>query len=147
MIKILKPKVQHIEPDEIQKENTTTKILSTFRKKEEEEMASALAAELNLPYIDTNLIPISKDDIKLLTEEEARRLKIASIHRAGKIVTIISADPKSSETQEFLEKLKTEKGWQIKLFVVSLSNITRVWEKYKQIDDMPIQTKQQCTKQ
>ena len=133
MIKILKPKVQHIEPDEIQKENTTTKILSTFRKKEEEEMASALAAELNLPYIDTNLIPISKDDIKLLTEEEARRLKIASIHRAGKIVTIISADPKSSETQEFLEKLKTEKGWQIKLFVVSLSNITRVWEKYKQI--------------
>ncbi|MFZ2975125.1 MAG: GspE/PulE family protein [Candidatus Moraniibacteriota bacterium] len=133
MIKILKPKVSNVKPDEIQQPNKTAKILSTFRKKEEEEMASALAAELNLPYVDTNLIPISKDDIRLLTEEEARKFGIAVIHRSGKVVTIISRDPSNQETLDFLETLKNDKGWQIKLFVVSASNLNRVWEKYKQI--------------
>ncbi|HRY82554.1 MAG TPA: GspE/PulE family protein [Candidatus Moranbacteria bacterium] len=133
MIKILKPKIQNKNQDEIQETTKTAKILSQFRKKEEEETASKLAAELNLPYIDTNLIPISKDDIRLLSEEEARKFRIAVIHRNGRVITIISSDPENKEATDFLEKLKQEKGWQIKIFVVSASNLNRVFEKYKQI--------------
>jgi len=133
MIKILKPKIQTKKSTDIPEENKTAKILSKFRKEEEEEMASALAGKLNLPYVDTNLIPIGKEAIGLLPEEDARKFKLIAIHRAGKVVTLISSDPQNEATKTFIEKLKTENGWQIKLFVVSTSNFNHVLEKYKQI--------------
>ena len=133
MIKILKPKAQSINSEETKHQNKTAKILSTFRKKEEEEAASVFAVELNLPYIDTNLVPISKDDIRLLPEEDARKFGVITIHKSGKVVTIISYDPSKQETLDFIENLKQKNGWQIKIFVVSISNFNRVLEKYKQI--------------
>lgn len=131
MIKILNKKT--ISREESQKEATTKKILSKFRKKEEEEIASAYAASLGLSYADTNLIPIAKEDVKILTEKEARKFGVAVIHQAGKTILLASIDPAKVETREFIESLKKEKGWQIKVLVVSRSNMERVWEKYKQI--------------
>jgi type IV pilus assembly protein PilB len=131
MIKILKKKV--VPKEETQKEAQTKKILSKFRKKEEEETTSAYAASLGLPYVDTNLVPISKDDVRLITEDESRKFSLAVIHRAGRSITIAALDPAIPETKEFLETLKKERGWQIKLLIVSRSNIARIWEKYKQI--------------
>jgi type II secretory ATPase GspE/PulE/Tfp pilus assembly ATPase PilB-like protein len=119
--------------EEDKKEIATKKIISSFRKKEEEELASAFASGLNLSYIDTNLIPISKDDVKSLTEEEARKFNVAVIHRTGKSVVMISPDPTQEDTQNFLKKLKEEKSWQIKVLIVSKTNMDRVLEKYKQI--------------
>lgn len=130
MIKILKNKTTE---EENKKEEKTKKVLSSFRKQEEEEMASALAASLNLSYADTNLIPIAKDDIKLLTEEESRKFETVSVHRAGKLVTLACLNPTKTETQEFIERLKNERGWQTKILVISRSNMEKLWERYKQI--------------
>ena len=132
MVKIIKPK-KKTDTQTVQEPSKTEKILSKFRRKEEEEIASALAAELNLSYVDTNLVPVDKEALKLITEEDARKHSVAAIHRGGKVITIITCEPQSQETQAFLENLKKENGWQIKLFVVSKSNIDRVWEKYKQV--------------
>lgn len=133
MIKILKPKTQTPKAGEIQKQSKTNQILSKFRREEEEEMASSLAAILNIPYVDTNLIPIEKEALGLIPEEQARKLHLAIIHITGKIVTIISSTPENQDTLTFIENLKKENGWKVKLFVVSASNLSRVWEKYKQI--------------
>lgn len=132
MIKVLKKK-KTIAIEETPKEIETQKVLSQFRKKEEEENASAFATKLNLPYADTNLIPIANDDVKMLSEEDARKFEVVIIHRIGKIVTMASLDPEKKNTKEFIESLKKEKGWQIKLLVISKTNMERVWNKYKQI--------------
>lgn len=131
MIKILKP--NSATPEETEKELATKKVISGFRRQEEEEIASALAKELNLPYIDTNLVPIAPEDIRNLPEEEAKKYNVAIIHRNGKMVTVVASEPTNPETQNFLNNLKKEKSWQLKLFVVSRSNLEHLFEKYKQI--------------
>ncbi len=131
MVKILQDNSATKGPSK--KETQSNKILSAFRKKEEEEITSAYAAELGLPYIDTNLIPISTDDIRLLAEADSRRLEIAIIHFKGKMATVVAINPTREDVTEFLEKLKNEKGWRIKLLVISHTNLESVWERYKQI--------------
>ncbi len=118
---------------EVKKESKTQKIISRFRKKEEEEMTSALANELNLPYIDTNLVPISTDAIKLLSEEESVKFELAIIHRSGKNVTLVATHPQQTDTQEFIKKLQEKESWKIKIFIISRSNLQRIWERYKKI--------------
>ena len=131
MIKVLKNKA--VDHSQDKKEMQAKKIISSFRKKEEEEATSAYAADLGFPYVDTNLIPISKEDVKILPETESRQLEIAIIHFKGKVATIAALDPTRENVKEFLEKLKNEKGWQIKLLVISRTNMERIWDKYKQI--------------
>lgn len=131
MPKILKKKVKQQRSEE--KEAQTKKIISGFRRKEEEELAYAYASRLNLPYIDTNIIPIAQDDIKLLTEKESKDFQIAVVRKTGKSITIATTDPERSETKKFLEKLREDRGWEISLFVISRSNLERIWERYKHI--------------
>ncbi|HRZ95449.1 MAG TPA: type II/IV secretion system protein [Candidatus Moranbacteria bacterium] len=130
MIKIVK-KISSEEKSE--KEIQTQKILSKMRRESEEEQASVFAASLNLPYIDTNLVPIATDAIKTLTEEESKKYNLAIIQKMARIVTAVSTDPFENKTQDFIKKLTRENGWQIKVFVVSRTNLERIWEKYKKI--------------
>ncbi|HPN96187.1 MAG TPA: GspE/PulE family protein [Candidatus Moranbacteria bacterium] len=130
MIKITKK--QPIQKD-TEKELETRKIISKFRHQEEEEQASALASSLGFSYMDTNLVPISEDSMRLLTEEEARKNNLVVIQKISKNVSVISTDPTKKETAEFIKLLSQEKGWQIKPFVVSRSNMLLVLERYKKI--------------
>ncbi len=131
MVKILPNKV--IDSGQIEKEIQAQKVLTSFRKREEEEIASAYAAGLNLPYIDINLVPISTDDIRILKEADSRQFEIAVIHFRGKLASVAAIDPTREDTRDFLEKLTDENGWKIKLIVVSRTSMERLWEKYKQI--------------
>ncbi len=131
MIQIIKKQKDNFAEDK--KTARTKKIISGFREKEEEEIASAYAESLGLAYIDTNLVPISNDDIKLLSEEVSRRLEIAVIHYKGKSATIASLNPENETVINFLEELKNERGWRITLLIISRTNMERLWEKYKQI--------------
>ncbi|PJA86670.1 MAG: hypothetical protein CO141_03535 [Candidatus Moranbacteria bacterium CG_4_9_14_3_um_filter_42_9] len=131
MIKILHKRSLVGKKVAAQKEKEAEKALSFLRHKSEEEQASALAAELNFSYIDTNLIPIGDEVVNLIPEEDARKFNVALIQKAEKKVTIVSTDPSAQKTKDFVEKLQKENDWEITLFVVSHYNLNRVWEKYK----------------
>src|SRR3989339_136985 len=134
MIKILKNKTNA--PIVTQKEDSDAaaqKVLSRMRHKSEEEQASAFAAEIGFSYIDTNLFPVSTESIRILAEEEAKKFNMAVIQKTGKNITLVSTDPTNADSHEFLESLKSGKGWNIKVFVVSRFNLERIFEKYKQI--------------
>ena len=130
MIKILK---QTSPQEESEKSIETKKILTRMRRESEEEQASVFAASLNLPYVDTNLVPIATDAIKTLREEESRKYNLAIIQKVAKTVTAVSTDPTAPETAAFVQKLTQENGWKLKIFVVSRTNMERIWEKYKKI--------------
>jgi type IV pilus assembly protein PilB len=130
MVKIIQPKTSK---KVTAKELETQEVLSKLRHQSEEEQAATLAASLNLPYMDTNIVPISDEMIRMISEEDSRKNNSATIQKTGKTVTIISSDPSQQTTQEFVKKLEKENGWHIKLFVVSATNMHRIWERYKRI--------------
>jgi len=124
-----------LDQDKIQQEKKlqTEEILSKLRHKSEEEQAASLAASLNFAYADTNLVPIDTDDIKALTEAEARDNKLVVIKKTGKKVMLASPDPSQKITQDFVKKIQNDKGWDTELVLVSAYNFEKVLERYKQM--------------
>jgi len=115
------------------KEKETQKVLAKMQRASEEEQASVFAAEIGFPYLDTNLVPVSNDSLRILKEEESRKYQIAVILKIGKKVHLVSPAPTNPETAEFIKKLIDEKGWEIKVFVISRHNMEKIWERYKTI--------------
>ena len=99
------------------KEKETQKVLTKMQRTSEEEQASVFAAEIGFPYLDTNLVPISNDSLRILKEEESRKYNVEVIIKIGKKVHLVSPDPTAPETSAFIQKLADEKGWEIKVFV------------------------------
>lgn len=118
---------------DLKKAEETQAVLKKMQHQSEEEQASAFAASLNLPYIDTNLVPVSLESLKIISEADSKKFNLAIIQKISKTVTIVSPDPAQPETAQFLENITKEKGWEIKLFVISRYNMERIWEKYKKI--------------
>ncbi len=134
MIKVLKAKNKKSDRDPgVIKEKAASKVLFDLHHQSEEERTSFLASQLNLPYIDTNLIPISNDSLKTLPEEDSRKFNLAVIQKAGKKVTIACSQPENPATLDFLKKIQQEKGWEIKLFIISPYNLAKLQERYKKI--------------
>ena len=117
----------------LEKGRRTQKILTQMRHRSEEEQTSFFAASLNLPYLDTNLVPIDTEDIKALTEADARKYNVAVIQKAVRKVTLASTDPTRPDTADFIKKIIAEKGWEARILVVSPYNMSKILERYKQI--------------
>ncbi|MEI7425377.1 MAG: GspE/PulE family protein [Candidatus Moraniibacteriota bacterium] len=118
---------------EEEKKAISNKLVANVQHHSEEEETSKFADTLELPYIDTNIVPISVDSLKLLTEQDARKFSIATIQRKGKLVTVVATDPTKEATKEFLKNFSEKLGVKIKLFVISHYNFEKVLEKYKKI--------------
>ena len=130
MIKVVKKQTA---PEEDLKTKEAAKIISRMRHQSEEEQAAAFAQMIGFPYIDTNLFPVGTDDIKALTEEEARKFGVAVIRKNGRKITLIAMDPTQPAVSAFIQSLKDERGWEMKVFVASKYSVEKTWEKYKQV--------------
>lgn len=116
-----------------EKETQTGKLLKKMSGQSEEEIASQLAAECGLSYVDLNIFPVSSDDMRSISEEESRRYKMIVFQKAGKEHRIGVVNPTSQETISFIEKLKNENGWLIHLYVISNSSFNKIWKRYAAI--------------
>ena len=134
MIKILKNISSHDSlAQEPKKEATTSKVLAALRHQSEEEQTATFAATIGLPYLDTNLIPISSESIKLISEEDARQYGLAIIQKIGKKASIVSTNPIQLETVDYLKNLAESTGWDMQIFVISQYNMNKILERYKKI--------------
>ena len=115
-----------------EKQESTFQVLKKMRQESEEEKASALAKENNLPYIDLNLIPVTTEDVFSLPEKESRSYGIVVFQKGGKDVRIATHNPKKEGLEEYVAKIRSEKGWDIHLFVVSMSSLEKIWNRYKE---------------
>lgn len=129
MIKITKKTIG----DELARKTVSDKLLAKMQHRSEEEETAQFAASLGLPYIDTNIVPVSADSLKLIAETDARKFGVAMIQKKGKIASIVATNPAKEETEEFLRGFSERLGLQIKLFVISNYNFEKVLEKYKKI--------------
>lgn len=119
-------------PRDEEKDARTKDALKRLQKESEEEQSAALAKNHNLFYADLNLFPISGDNIRAISEQDAIRYQTAVFQKAGKNARIALADPGNKETLDFIKKLQKENGWNIRLYVVSLSSLRKALNKYKE---------------
>ena len=109
------------------------KVLKKMRGQSEEEMASALASEFELPYVDLNIFPVGSDEIRLITEEESKKYEMAIFQRNGREIRIGLANPMNKETLAYIEKRKKEEGWIVHPYVISKASLRKIWKRYESV--------------
>lgn len=118
-------------PKSTEKTEKREAVIKRLKKKSEEEEALAIATASLLPYIDLYIIPVDINDIRSIPEEDSIKYKLGVFHKSGKKVRMIITDPFDMEVVKYLEKLSNEKGWEVNLYVGSLSSLKKIWDKYK----------------
>ncbi len=113
-------------------ESEQKKKLSRFHKKEEESLAKQAAKQGDFQYIDLSGVSINTDALKLIPESYARKHKMATFGMVGKDVRVAAQNPKSKEVQDKIKALE-KKGYNITLYVASLSSLKKAWGFYQDI--------------
>ena len=107
--------------------------IAEFRAQEEEALANVLAtSKYGIPYVDLSATAIQNEALRLITEEEARRIKVAPFKIAGKEASVAILDPSSDEVMAYFEELE-RKGWRPLPYMASPASLERAWARYKEI--------------
>jgi type II secretory ATPase GspE/PulE/Tfp pilus assembly ATPase PilB-like protein len=127
MVKVIKSKIKK----DTDKDIDAQKIIKKINRYEEELQASNLAREKGYYYVDLNLFPMSGDDIRVISEEDSRKFRTAVFQKRGKNLKVGIVDPNDPGTVGFVEKLKSEEGYDTTIYVLSPTSLEKVWNKYK----------------
>ncbi len=114
-------------------EEKQKKKIEELRESEEEDLAVILAQRYNLPYANLVRMTIDLDYLKLIPEDVSRNAKLVVFQGTGNNLQIALHDPNLEAAKAVLEDLKENKGYQIKLYLVSLLSLEEAWERYKSI--------------
>ncbi|MDO8510506.1 MAG: GspE/PulE family protein [bacterium] len=113
-------------------EEKQNKKIEQLRKDEEENLAKLLSARHNLPYLDLSPVPVNADALRLLSEEDALRAKVAVFNVIGKKIQIGVQSPNTNETKAVLKELEA-RGYQPIVYMVSTEGLKKVWARYKDL--------------
>ncbi len=111
----------------------TAQILRRLRKESEEEQAAVLAKSYKMFYADLSIFPINIDEVRAIPKEEAFKYQVVVFQKTGKNVRLAITNPESFETFDFIKRIQKEKGWNIRLYLVSQSSLQRALAKYDEI--------------
>lgn len=104
--------------------------LEEIRRAAEERDAKRRAERLKLNYADLGKTPISIEAVALLPEEEAKNAQGVPIQLANKDLAVVFYDPTTEGAKKAIGYLE-EKGYKLKVFVVSLSAVNQAMSFYK----------------
>ena len=109
------------------------KLVFKMKQHSEEEKTAQFAASIGFPYIDTNVVPVSLESLKLIDEETARKFEVAIIQKKGKNTTFVAVNPENQATRDYIATLCQETGMVAKTFVISHYNFGNILERYKKV--------------
>jgi type II secretory ATPase GspE/PulE/Tfp pilus assembly ATPase PilB-like protein len=128
------PKVGHKKIDNVaEQEEEESKLLNRLKKESEEERASMKAKALNFLYVDLNIFPVGADDIRSISEEDARKNSVVVFGKIGKEIRMGVVDPENQETKDYIKFLQEENGWNISLYVISQSSLEKVLKHFSEV--------------
>lgn len=114
------------------KDEQSQTLLKKMREVSIEEEASTLAGKHRLPYVDLHIFPIDTEDVLVIPEKIALQWNIVLFSKKNLLVHFGILDPTNQEAREYIQKRAQENGWQVKLYVVSLSSLKQAWKHYSQ---------------
>lgn len=104
--------------------------LLKIRREAEEKDAQNRALKTGINYLNLATAPVQIDALKIIKEDEARRLLVAPFQFKDNEVALAVFDPKSPGVVSLLKKLELD-GKKAKLFMASVSGLNHVWSFYK----------------
>jgi len=115
--------------------NNLEEKLALQRKIAEESDAKRRAIQFDLPYLDlvSTKTPTELRALELISEETARKAKIAPLQEIRKKLVVAIFSPNLPETKFVLDKLK--KKFDLEIFISSLSGLSHAWEYYSFAQD------------
>lgn len=115
---------------EMQKEKELEKKLKEIQEKSVEEEAMERAKKAGLPYLDLTALPIQKETFDVAEEAEAKAAGLTPISKLGKNLKVAVLNPEDEKTKNLIKKLK-QKGFEVKIYVVSPKSIAYAFGLYK----------------
>jgi len=112
---------------------TTGEKLEKMKREAEERDAQRRAAKAKKEYLSPVKIPIEVEALKLISEEEARRFKVASFQLKKPDAALAVYNPDDQAVQKLIISLEKEQGLRLKIFVVSESTLEHIWNFYKYV--------------
>lgn len=100
-----------------------SQLLVTEKILDDEDVAKAKAAFLNLPYIELGKLQIPDEILNLVPEESRTFYKMIPFEQTGHDLKIALTDPTNIQALEALEFLGQKQNFQIQLYVASASGI------------------------
>ncbi len=117
-----------------EREDKLGKHLSEFRTQEEEMLVQMLADnKYNVKYVDMSAITMQNEALRLIKEDEARRLGIAPFKVVGKEVHLAVLSPEDPETVSYIEDLKRKGFDNIIVYMASHASLQRAWSRYEEL--------------
>ena len=110
--------------------------LAQMRREAEERDAKRRAEKTKFPYADLSTTSINIEALSLISEEDAKKAKLAAIESKEKKVALAVFDSENPEAKKIIEKLKTE-GYTLSIFTVSLGGLNHIWNFYKFVFKKP----------
>src|SRR3989339_126102 len=103
--------------------------LTRFNQGAGERDAQRRAARDGKPYLNLITAPVEIDALQIISEEKAKKMKIAAINLVNKDLVVAVFDLKTEGLEEeFLELRKM--GYDLDFFIVSLSGLKHAWSYY-----------------
>ncbi|MEK7555570.1 MAG: GspE/PulE family protein [Patescibacteria group bacterium] len=112
--------------------------LTQMRRQAEERAAQRRAQESGYQYADLAAAPVNVEALGLVSEETAKELKVAITEIKTKKIALAVFDPKTHEIKDLVKSLEL-KGYQVSIFIVSLSGLKYAWDFYKFVFKKPTQ--------
>ncbi len=106
--------------------------VKAMRGREEEELASTLAAHYGVTYLDLSAHPINIDSLRLLKEIDAREAEMAVFNATDKKIQVALLSPRNEKALTIIKKLE-EQGYSVETFMVSHQSLKKVWDRYKDL--------------
>jgi len=113
-----------LQPNELQER------LKKLHRDGEERAAERLAGQLGLTYTDLSKVPVSLDAVRIVSEEDARNAKAASIEIKGNRLALGVVDPDLPAAKKLIADL-TEKKYEVKTIVISPASLESAWHFYQ----------------
>ncbi len=104
--------------------------LLKIRQAAAEREAQREAAKAGVSYLDLTSVPVKVDALKLIPENRARRLKVATFELKQSTVALAVLDPEDPATKELIKELGAQ-DFQVKVFVSSLKGLEHLWSFYR----------------
>ena len=109
------------------------KNLTDFRAQEEESLAQMLSgSRYGVGYVDLSTTVIENEALRLVKEDEARRIGVAPFKVVGSAVDVAVIAPESPDVEAFAEDLRRH-GFVPTIYMASHASLERAWTRYKEL--------------
>jgi type II secretory ATPase GspE/PulE/Tfp pilus assembly ATPase PilB-like protein len=110
-------------------QNDLKEKLAKLHRDGEERAAQRLAEKLGLSYADLTKVPVSLEAIKILSENEAKDAKVATIELKGNKVALAAINPELPATKKAVQGLVGK--YEVRVVIVSPSSMEAAWKFYQ----------------